>query len=746
MGTGSEVHIANDAAKLLEADGIRVRLVSHALPGPLRRAGPRLPRPGPAAGGPRPRRRRGGEPDRLAPLGRRRTATSSRWRASAPRRRRRSLYEHFGFTGEAVAERARAVLEQEQAMSVTAGQRAPRGAHRRGHQRLARPDPPRHDRERRARPHGARRTRCAASRRTRRSSRRRSSARPTTTTTSPRPRTRGCPRARSTAGSPCATSSSPPTCCAASTTTPAAHDGYVSLEVAPRLAHDTEGTLEQARLYWGLVDRPNLMIKIPATPEGIPAIEQALYEGMNVNVTLLFAVAPYEDVMRAFIRAHASAATPRACRSTATRSPPSSSRASTPRSTSGWRPPAARTSQGRAGLANARAAYQAFKRVFGGEEFAALRDAGARCSARCGRRPASRTRPTPTRSTSTGSSGPTRSTRCRCRRCRPPRGEGEVTGATADEDPARRPRGAGRGRDRPRRRHRPAAARGHRGVRGPDEQAARRHRGQARGDRHRPARVVRGRPAARARAAGRRRGCAKAAEEDVVRRHLAQGRHALGAAGHARGRATGSAGSTIAEKLLEDCPRPRGVRRARCARTGSPTSCCSAWAARASRPRSSAARARRRRARCGCTCSTRPSRSRSRRVADAIDLAQTLFIVSSKSGGTIEPNALLAHFRARRSPTPRTSSRSPTRAPRWPSWPSARASAARSCPTRRSAAATRRSRRSASSPPRSPASTSQAVLEGAQVAAENCELRGGQLRPLARRRARRAGAARAATS
>jgi transaldolase len=80
-------------------------------------------------------------------------------------------------------------------------------------------------------------------------------------------------------------------------------DGYVSLEVAPRLAHDTEGTIEQARMYWGLVDRPNLMIKIPATPEGIPAIEAALYEGLNVNVTLLFGVAAYEEVMRAFIRA-----------------------------------------------------------------------------------------------------------------------------------------------------------------------------------------------------------------------------------------------------------------------------------------------------------------------------------------------------------------------------------------------------------------------------------------------------------
>src|SRR5918996_5296568 len=81
------------------------------------------------------------------------------------------------------------------------------------------------------------------------------------------------------------------------------YDGYVSLEVAPRLAHDTEGTLEQARQYWGLVDRPNLMIKIPATDAGIPAIEEALYEGLNVNITLLFAVSAYERVMEAFVRA-----------------------------------------------------------------------------------------------------------------------------------------------------------------------------------------------------------------------------------------------------------------------------------------------------------------------------------------------------------------------------------------------------------------------------------------------------------
>src|SRR3954467_15189955 len=60
-------------------------------------------------------------------------------------------------------------------------------------------------------------------------------------------------------------------------------DGFVSLEVEPALAHDSEGTLESARLYWGMVDRPNLMIKIPGTPEDVPAIEEAIYEGINVN-------------------------------------------------------------------------------------------------------------------------------------------------------------------------------------------------------------------------------------------------------------------------------------------------------------------------------------------------------------------------------------------------------------------------------------------------------------------------------
>jgi transaldolase/glucose-6-phosphate isomerase len=77
-------------------------------------------------------------------------------------------------------------------------------------------------------------------------------------------------------------------------------DGYVSLEVSPRLAHDTRGTLEEARRLWQMVNRENLMIKVPATREGIPAFQQLISEGINVNVTLLFAQEIYEQVAEAY--------------------------------------------------------------------------------------------------------------------------------------------------------------------------------------------------------------------------------------------------------------------------------------------------------------------------------------------------------------------------------------------------------------------------------------------------------------
>jgi len=78
-------------------------------------------------------------------------------------------------------------------------------------------------------------------------------------------------------------------------------DGYVSLEVSPYLARDTQGTIEEARRLWKAVGKKNIMIKVPATPEGIPAIKTLIGEGININVTLLFAVEAYEKVAYAYI-------------------------------------------------------------------------------------------------------------------------------------------------------------------------------------------------------------------------------------------------------------------------------------------------------------------------------------------------------------------------------------------------------------------------------------------------------------
>lgn len=80
-------------------------------------------------------------------------------------------------------------------------------------------------------------------------------------------------------------------------------DGYVSLEVSPYLADDTKGTIDEARRLWKIVNRPNVMIKVPATPAGLPAIRQLLEEGLNINITLLFAQSAYEQVAEAFLAA-----------------------------------------------------------------------------------------------------------------------------------------------------------------------------------------------------------------------------------------------------------------------------------------------------------------------------------------------------------------------------------------------------------------------------------------------------------
>ncbi len=154
-------------------------------------------------------------------------------------------------------------------------------------------------------------------------------------------------------------------------------DGYVSLEVDPDLAFDTDRTIAQAREYWARVDRPNVMIKIPGTKECLPAIEQAIYEGINVNVTLLFSTEAYETVAEAYVkgieRRHADGDKDLDVRSVA------SFFVSRVDSEVDKRLEALGREdlQGQAAVANARAAYGHFEAIFYGERFAELRAAGA---------------------------------------------------------------------------------------------------------------------------------------------------------------------------------------------------------------------------------------------------------------------------------------------------------------------------------------------------------------------------------
>jgi transaldolase/glucose-6-phosphate isomerase len=153
-------------------------------------------------------------------------------------------------------------------------------------------------------------------------------------------------------------------------------DGFVSLEVDPDLAFECDRTLAQAREYWGRVHRPNVMIKIPGTSEGLPAIQQAIYEGININVTLLFSVEAYATVAEAFIRGlerRQAEGLGVGVHSVA------SFFVSRVDSEVDKRLEALGRSdlQGTAAVANARAAYRRFEEIFYGERFAALRAAGA---------------------------------------------------------------------------------------------------------------------------------------------------------------------------------------------------------------------------------------------------------------------------------------------------------------------------------------------------------------------------------
>ena len=165
-------------------------------------------------------------------------------------------------------------------------------------------------------------------------------------------------------------------------------DGYVSLEVSPHLAHQTLETVEEARRLWKAVARPNVMIKVPATPAGMPAIRQLLGEGINVNVTLMFSLEHYVQVAEAYlqgIEALAESARPTPVASVASffvsRVDTAVDKLLREREqfalTGGGRE-SCRKLLGRAAVANARLVYQKFKEIFSGSRFLRLKQKGFR--------------------------------------------------------------------------------------------------------------------------------------------------------------------------------------------------------------------------------------------------------------------------------------------------------------------------------------------------------------------------------
>lgn len=157
-------------------------------------------------------------------------------------------------------------------------------------------------------------------------------------------------------------------------------DGYVSLEVSPYRAYDTEGTIAEAKRLFAKVDRPNVMIKVPATPEGVPAIEELTASGVNVNVTLMFSLDHYEAVAEAYVRGLeriddeetlkrvASVASFFVSRVDGKVDPELEAAGSDE----------ARALRGKIAVANAKLAYRRFREIFHGERFAELEDRGAR--------------------------------------------------------------------------------------------------------------------------------------------------------------------------------------------------------------------------------------------------------------------------------------------------------------------------------------------------------------------------------
>lgn len=164
-------------------------------------------------------------------------------------------------------------------------------------------------------------------------------------------------------------------------------DGYVSLEVNPHLAHDTDGTIQEARRLWGALNRPNVFIKGPATTEGLPVIQQLISEGINVNVTLLFGLPRYRQVAEAYIAGIEA----RTIQGTSVKHVASVASFFVSRIDAlvdplleqvlpqgGKEADLAQEVRGQVAIASAKMAYQTYKEIFGSYRFRNLTDKGAR--------------------------------------------------------------------------------------------------------------------------------------------------------------------------------------------------------------------------------------------------------------------------------------------------------------------------------------------------------------------------------
>lgn len=154
-------------------------------------------------------------------------------------------------------------------------------------------------------------------------------------------------------------------------------DGYVSLEVSPHLAHDTDGTIADAKRLWTTVDRPNLMVKVPATDAGVLAIEHLTALGLNINATLMFSLSDYEAVAQAYVAGARSCADPSTLASVASFFV-SRVDTSTDAALDSLGTPEAMRLKGTVAVANAKLAYRRYREIFEGVDFADLAAAGTR--------------------------------------------------------------------------------------------------------------------------------------------------------------------------------------------------------------------------------------------------------------------------------------------------------------------------------------------------------------------------------